>query len=207
MRADLAEEEQVDGLFRQAMEFFGDQKLHLLVNNAGYNNPISSSLPDECYLAFKKITAINLNAMVRLTLLAGGPLKQASLESGEKSSVINIGSIAGFKPSMTLFSYGTSKAAVNMFTECMAVELAPHIRVNCVSPGPIETKIFERAGLDLEKFSKFAEFLVPLKRMGQPEEVARMVLFLANPLEAAYITGANVKVDGGCSIAVPPAEG
>lgn len=182
------------------MKFFNN-KLHLLVNNAGHGQHIPVTKPIECYKTYKKIMAININAVVKLTLLCSQALKDTSLKMKKPTNIVNIGSIAGLRPCITLFSYSTSKAALNMFSQSLAIELSPYVRVNVVSAGPIETKIIERAGWELEKFKELANTNAPLKRIGHSDEVANCVLFLADLDKAAYITGANLIVDGGCSIA------
>ena len=96
--------------------------------------------------------------------------------------------------------YSATKAAVRSFARTLTAELAERkIRVNVVSPGPIETPIFDRMGLPAEAKDEFAKHVVtqvPVKRFGRPEEIANTVLFLASP-EASYITGVDLKVDGG----------
>lgn len=189
-------------LFQSSLEFF-ENRLHLLVNNAGYGEPVAPNKPDQCYQAYKRIMQINLNSIVRLTLLAAPHLKATSIRDGlnQAGSIVNVGSIASFRPSMTLASYATSKAGLNMFAQSMAVELAPEIRVNIVSPGPIETKIIERSGYKMDDLKALTNQFSPLKRVGQADEVAESVVFLADPARAAFITGANLIVDGGSLLA------
>lgn len=199
--ADLEDELDIERLFSSALDHF-NQRLDLLVNNAGFGRPVSHTRPEECYDAFKQIMRINLNAVVKLTLLAIPVLKRTSAELSQGScSIVNIGSISAMRPVTGLASYGVSKAALHTYTNCMAVELAPEIRVNCVSPGPIETKIIERSGWSLDAWKEASKSKTPLARVGQPEEVAQCVLFLADPLRAGYVTGANLVVDGGTSLA------
>jgi NAD(P)-dependent dehydrogenase (short-subunit alcohol dehydrogenase family) len=97
-------------------------------------------------------------------------------------------------------AYGATKAALRSLARTTAAELAGHgIRVNTVAPGPIVTPIFGRTGLPKEAFDEFAEAMiaqVPMKRFGQPEEVAGAVAFLASQ-DASYITGVEINVDGG----------
>ncbi len=101
-------------------------------------------------------------------------------------------------PSMAVYS--ASKAAIRSLARTLAIELADRgIRVNCVAPGPIDTPIYEKIGLspeETEKLRRDEANLTTMKRMGRPEEVGRAVLFLASDT-ASYITGANLRVDGG----------
>ena len=96
--------------------------------------------------------------------------------------------------------YSATKAALRSLTRTAAAELAErNIRVNAVAPGPIVTPIFGRTGLPkeaIDEFSKYLEQKVPMKRFGQPEEVAGVVAFLASK-DASYITGVEINVDGG----------
>lgn len=117
---------------------------------------------------------------------------------GEGSSVIITSSVANVKGMPGMSVYGASKAAVRSLTRTLAAELAPKgIRVNTISPGPIETPIFNRVGIPeehLDEARKGFESMVPLGRFGQPEDIAEAALFLAN---ANYVTGIDLPVDGG----------
>ena len=194
--ANLGNEEQVDGLFARAIDHF-EGRLDLLVNNAGLGEPVDHKLTDECYAAFKRISEANLFAPVRLTLLAAPHLKRTAEERKETSAVVNISSIAAHRPGQALFAYSTSKAALTMFSESVAVELAPLVRVNTVSPGPIETKIIARSGFSMEAFKRASEGTTVLQRVGKADEVAQAVLFLADHERSAFITGADLVIDGG----------
>jgi NAD(P)-dependent dehydrogenase (short-subunit alcohol dehydrogenase family) len=96
--------------------------------------------------------------------------------------------------------YSATKAAVHALARTAAAELVGRgIRVNAVSPGPIATPIYSRLGMPQEEVEKLAQSVlatVPMKRFGQPEEIANTVLFLANP-DSSYITGVEINVDGG----------
>jgi 2,3-dihydro-2,3-dihydroxybenzoate dehydrogenase len=116
--------------------------------------------------------------------------------------IVNVASIAGAVPRIDNTAYAVSKAAVRMFTKCLALELAGHgIRVNAVAPGPIDTPMLGRAG-DHEARARFVSGTpgafrlgVPLGKLGQPEDVASAIVFLASD-EASHITGAILNVDG-----------
>lgn len=116
------------------------------------------------------------------------------------ASIILNSSVAGQKGFGTAGSYAATKAALRSFARTAASELVGrNIRVNTVAPGPIETPIFGRLGLDkaaIDEMAKGFVSLVPMKRMGQPEEVAGAVAFLASS-DSSYITGVEINVDGG----------
>jgi NAD(P)-dependent dehydrogenase (short-subunit alcohol dehydrogenase family) len=99
--------------------------------------------------------------------------------------------------------YAASKAALNSYTRTAATELAPRkIRVNSVNPGPVSTPIFGKTGMKEEQLSGFAEAMqnrIPLKRFGQPEDIAKLVSFLASD-DASFITGSEYNIDGGIII-------
>ncbi len=116
------------------------------------------------------------------------------------ASIILNTSVAGQKGSAGATAYSATKAALRSLARTVAAELVGRgIRVNAVAPGPIVTPIFGRTGLPKEVFDEFAKELlaqVPMKRFGQPEEVAGVVAFLASQ-DASYITGVEINVDGG----------
>ena len=115
-------------------------------------------------------------------------------------SIVVTGSIGAVLALAGNAVYAAAKAGLRAVTRTLAVELLPRrIRVNMVSPGPIDTEIFKR-GADpqqIEALRNHMRSAVPMKRMGEPEEVARAVLFLASE-EASFITGVDLYVDGGC---------
>lgn len=121
----------------------------------------------------------------------------------EGASVVLLSSINASVAMGNTSVYGASKAALNALGRISAVELAPkRIRVNIVSPGPIETPIFGKLGMPQEALNDFANAMIgklPLGRFGKPEEVAALVLFLSGP-DAQFITGSEFVIDGGASL-------
>jgi NAD(P)-dependent dehydrogenase (short-subunit alcohol dehydrogenase family) len=119
------------------------------------------------------------------------------------ASIINLGSVNAYTGMPNTAVYAASKAAINSYTRTAATELAPRkIRVNVINPGPIATPIFGKTGMEEEQLNEFAAAMqdrIPLKRFGQPEDVAKLVSFLASD-EASFITGSEYNIDGGINI-------
>ena len=127
-------------------------------------------------------------------------IKHAAPVMSDGGSIILTSSVSGVLGGGGQTVYGATKAAIRSFGRTFAAELAPRrIRVNTISPGPIETPIFGKVGLTAEQLAGFTETMVatiPLKRVGQPEEIAAAALFFASD-ESSYTTGAELFVDGG----------
>lgn len=116
------------------------------------------------------------------------------------ASIINLSSINAYTGMPNTAVYAASKAAMNSYTKTASTELAPRgIRVNAVNPGPVSTPIFGKTGMDdaqLEGFANAFQERIPLKRFGEPSEIAKLVGFLASD-DASFITGAEYNIDGG----------
>lgn len=121
----------------------------------------------------------------------------------EGASIINLSSVNAYTGMTNTAVYAASKAALNSYTRTASTELAPrNIRINSVNPGPIETGIFGKSGLTEEMIQGFTNAMlsrIPLKRFGAPEDVAKLVGFLASD-DASYITGAEYNIDGGIMV-------
>ena len=121
----------------------------------------------------------------------------------EGASVINLSSINAYTGMANTAIYAASKAALNSFTRTAATELAPRkIRVNAVNPGPTATAIFGKTGMNEDQIQGMAGALqerIPLKRFGEPEDIANLVCFLASE-QSSFITGSEINIDGGTNI-------
>ena len=115
-------------------------------------------------------------------------------------NIVNVSSVAGLRPYPGLLPYCASKAAVDQITRCLSLELGPRgVRVNAVNPGVVVTNLHRAGGMAEEAYQAFLERggeTHPLGRVGQPEEVAELILFLASS-KAAWITGTTMSIDGG----------
>ena len=121
----------------------------------------------------------------------------------DRASIINLSSINAYTGMPNTSIYAASKAALNAYTRTAATELAPRkIRVNSVNPGPVATPIFAKTGMQESQLNDFAGAIqnrIPLKRFGQPEEIANLVAFLASD-DASFITGSEYNIDGGMNV-------
>ena len=174
-------------------------RLDILVNNAGaaWGAPYAA-FPEA---GFRKVIELNVTALFFLTRDLT-PLLAAAADPGAPARVINIGSMDGIRAPTVLENgtvpYSASKAAVHHLTRSLALELAPrHITVNAVAPGFFPSKMTEAS---LDRFGPEIERRCPLHRIGRPEDMAGVAIYLASRA-GAYTTGAVIPVDGGMSIA------
>jgi NAD(P)-dependent dehydrogenase (short-subunit alcohol dehydrogenase family) len=170
---------------RRTMDEFG--RLDVLINNTGIN-PIYGPLADADLGAVRKIFDVNVVGALGFVQLA---LRAWMAEHG--GSIVNIASIAGLRSSGVLAAYGASKAALIRLTEELAWQLGPGVRVNAVAPAVVKTKFAEMLYSEREEEAASA---YPMKRLGDPKDVAGLVAFLASD-RASWITGETVRVDGG----------
>jgi NAD(P)-dependent dehydrogenase (short-subunit alcohol dehydrogenase family) len=184
---DVRDEDQVEGLVRSVLE--GHGRLDVVVNNAGGSPPADSATASRRFS----------EAVVGLNLLAALGVAQAANKAMQEQDtggcIINIASVSGLRPSPGTAAYAAAKAGVLALTETLAVEWAPRVRVNAVTPGLIRT---EQAHLFYgdEDGIRRVEATIPLGRLGRPEDVGDACLFLASPL-ASYVSGANLVLHGG----------
>jgi NAD(P)-dependent dehydrogenase (short-subunit alcohol dehydrogenase family) len=163
----------------------------VLVNNAGITilNTLDALTPAD----WAKQLDVNLTSVYLGCRTAVERLRKYRLTG----SIVNVSSVAGLVGMRRCTAYSASKGAVRLFTKSLALEAAPEgIRVNSVHPGVIQTDIQKVAMADGGENSRRIHAAIPMQRMGRPEDIAVMILFLASD-EAAYVTGAEFVVDGG----------
>ncbi|MEN8183876.1 MAG: SDR family oxidoreductase [Myxococcota bacterium] len=190
--ADLASEAGCRALAEAVGE--QEQELHVLVNNAGAN--WGAPLEEHPDAALDKLWATNVKGPFHLTR-ALLPQLEAAARPGDPARVINIGSIDGLHvPGLETYGYSSTKAALHHLTRVLAAKLAPRsITVNAVAPGPFESKMMAET---LERFGDAIRASCPLGRIGEPEDMAGIAIYLASRA-GAYVTGAVIPVDGGIS--------
>ncbi len=169
----------------RTVEAFG--RLDVLVNNTGIN-PIYGSLMDADLDGFRKLLDTNVVAAL-------GFIQEAwrAWMSANGGAVVSVASVAGLRSSGVLGAYGASKAALIRLTEELAWQLGPTVRVNAVAPAVVKTRFATALYTDREEEASAA---YPMKRLGEPADVARLVAFLASDA-ASWITGETVRIDGG----------
>ena len=187
VQADLSKKADIDRLFAETHKAFG--RLDVLVNNAGIYQmaPLEAITEDQFHAQF------NLNV---LGLILASQ-KAAATFGPEGGSIINISSVVAIAPMPTAAVYSATKAAVDAVTKSLAKELGPKkIRVNSINPGLIETEGVHAAGFMGSDFEKGAAAQTPLGRIGQPDDVGPVAVFLASE-ESHWVTGSVFPVAGG----------
>jgi 3alpha(or 20beta)-hydroxysteroid dehydrogenase len=191
VRLDVTREADWQAAVAAAVDAFG--KLDILVNNAGIVRAAPLTLMD--VEEFRLVTEINqVGVFLGMKSVAG------AMTAAGGGSIINISSIDGIQGSPYLCAYAATKFAVRGMTKVAALELAgQNIRVNSIHPGGVSTPMCgEIPGLSREQVEALVGQSVPMRRIGQPQEVARMALFLASD-DSSYCTGAEFVVDGGAT--------
>jgi len=190
--ANLAEESECQ---RLASEIAArEPALHILVNNAGAN--WGAPFAEFPASGWERVLDLNVKSVFFLTRACAELLGKAASDD-DPARVINIGSIDGIKvPALDTWAYSSSKAAVHMLTRHMAKTLAPkRITVNAVAPGPFESQMMAAT---LARFGEMIAKTNPLGRIGRPEDMAGVAIYLASRA-SSYVTGVVIPVDGGIS--------
>ncbi len=190
-KMDVSNNAEVKKVFAETVKTFA--RLDILVNNAGVYAPKSAiELSEE---EWNKTISVNLKGQFLCAQAAA-----IEMVKNKWGRIINIASVASGQVGIGLSGgahYAASKGGIIAMTESLAIEWAPlGINVNCIAPGAIDTAMSRKARIPKEAMDEFLKQNVPLGRIGQPEEVSPMVVFLSSE-EASYITGSTFYVDGG----------
>lgn len=190
IRADVANESEAVEAVAKAVGKLGG--IDVLVNAAGHiaNGTIETTSLEE----WDKMLNVNLRAIFNLMQKALPSLTE------RKGNIVNVSSVTGLRSFPGVLAYCVSKAGLDQLTRCSALELAAKgVRVNAVNPGVVVTEIHKRGGMNDDAYAAFLEHSKqthPLGRVGRPEEIADLVMFLASS-RASWITGATYSIDGG----------
>ena len=197
LQGDVSSSAEVERFFDRTVERFG--RLDILVNNAGIGNPPVPiiDMPEE---AWDRTLAVNLKSVFLCSKLAA----KQFIKQGGGGRIISVASQAGKTGYAMLTPYCASKAGIILFTQAFAKEVGAHkINVNCVCPGTIDTPLLRGVGLGLENNSALFDRIIggvlptiPLGRIGYPEDVAKVITFLASD-DADYMTGQAINISGG----------
>jgi len=186
VQGDVAKAADVERLFAETKKAFG--RVDVLVNNAGVYEFVP--IGDVSEKHFHRLFDTNVLGPILAT-------REAAKYLGEGGSVINVGSLASTAAPATSVVYSATKGALDSVTRVLAKELGPKkIRVNSVNPGPVETEGFRTAGFSGSDFEKGAVAQTPLGRVGQPEDIAPIAVFLASD-ESGWRTGETLLATGG----------
>ena len=185
---DVGDKAQVDELVAQTLKAYG--RIDVLVNNAGIFRAAD----------FLEVTEEDFDAVLRVNLKGSFLVGQAvarSMAAAGGGTIVNMSSVNGVLAIPTIASYNVSKGGVNQLTRVMALALADkNIRVNAVAPGTIATELAAKAVLTSDEAKSKIMSRTPMKRLGQPSEIADVVAWLASDA-SSYVTGEIVTVDGG----------
>ena len=187
VQADVAKKTDIERLFAETKKAFG--ALDILVNNAGIYE----------FLPLEKITDDHFHKQFNVNVLGQILATQEAVKhfGSTGGSIINISSVASTSAPAGGSVYSATKAAVDAVTKSLAKELGPRkIRLNTINPGMVETEGLHSAGMVESDFRKQIEAQTPLGRIGQPDDIAPAVVFLASP-DAGWITGQSLYLTGG----------
>lgn len=190
VQGDVSKQADVDRLFAETEKAFG--KVDILVNNAGVYE----------FAPIEQVTEASFHKMFDLNVLGTVLSTQAAVKNmnGSGGSIINVSSIVSLTPPPSGSLYSATKGAVDVITRSLALELGPrNIRVNSLSPGLVETEGTRSAGTSEGDFKTFAVSRTPLGRVGVPDDIAKVAVFLASD-DSAWMTGEVLPVGGGARL-------
>jgi len=189
-QTDVTDTDQIQAAVDFAVEHFGG--LHVMFNNAGVGSALNAFLDDD-FTDFERVMGVNL-----FGVMVGSQRAARHMRANGGGSIINNSSIGGITAGAGVVTYRASKAAVIHFTKSIAADLGRYgIRVNCIAPAHIAT--------DITRYDQgpVLKFMQPLRRQGQPDDVANAVLYLASD-RAAQVSGVVLPIDGATTAGPPP---
>ncbi|XP_028173464.1 uncharacterized protein LOC114362321 [Ostrinia furnacalis] len=188
--ADMTKESDVENIIKSTIDKFS--RLDVLVNNAGILE--AGTIETTSLEQYDRLMNTNVRGPYHLTMLATPHLIKS------KGSIINVSSVTGMRSFPNVLAYCMSKSALDQFTRCVALELAPKgVRVNAVNPGVITTGIHMKSSMNEQQYQEFLKKCAESHALGRPgnaKEVASAIIFFASD-GASNITGATLPVDGG----------
>lgn len=188
--ADMNKESDVENIIKSTIDNFS--KLDVLVNNAGVLE--SGSIESTSLDQYERVMNTNVRGPYHLTMLATPHLLKT------KGNIVNVSSVTGLRSFPNVLAYCMSKSALDQFTRCVALELAPKgVRVNAVNPGVITTGLHMKSEMNEQQYEEFIRKCADthaIGRAGDAKEVASVIVFLSSDA-ASNITGATLPVDGG----------
>lgn len=191
VRADVSSDDDVQELIRQAVGRYG--RIDVLVNNAGIE--LARKATDTTEAQWDRLMGVNLKGVFLCSKAA-----VAEMQGTGGGVIVNVASELGLVGGAEIAAYCASKGGVIQLTRAMAIDhAADHIRINCVCPGPINTPLLDRiieSSTAPEKERQITVARTLMNRLGEPEEIANVILFLASE-ESSYMTGSIVVADGG----------
>ncbi len=189
IHTDVSDEESVKSLIRETKNSFS--RIDILVNNAARSDPENSPITELSLEDWNKTISINLTGAFLSTKHSVNELRK------NQGTIINIASTRALMSEANTEAYSVSKGGILALTHALAISLGPDIRVNCISPGWIEVSEWKKQAIRQKpKLSEGDHQQHPVGRVGKPEDIASLVLYLASN-EASFITGENFIVDGG----------
>jgi len=191
VQAHIAKEEDVDTLFDRVIEKFG--KVDILINNVGMNLP-TGGIVDVDLPQWQKIIEANLTGTFLCSRRAGKIMRDQKL-----GKIVSVSSVAGHRASPGMNVYGIAKAGIEMMMRNLAFELASYnIQVNTVAPSMVRTD-FSKPFWSNQEIHDMVVNKIPMGRIAEPEDVVKVVLFLASD-GASFVTGQTIMVDGGSMV-------
>ncbi|GAB3114450.1 SDR family oxidoreductase [Aestuariicella hydrocarbonica] len=186
--ADVTDEEQLKTVVARTLETFSG--IDILVNNAGAPGKGWGSIEKVGMARFEDTVRINLTSAYTLSHLC-----LPALRDSQTPAIVNVSSALSWMVDRNFTAYAAAKAGMNQMTRVMAYELAPHIRVNAVAPGAVDTPATSFITSDQQRRDE-AERWIPLRRFGTPQDLANGVLYLASAA-SSFVSGKVLEIDGG----------